>query len=293
MLRTEIGVSATSSRARPSRFDVVCAGEASWDFMTAGFRPGGGAINAAVSLARGGMRVGLAAVVGDDHLGRGLLARLEAVGVDVGGVALAPLGPGILVVEPAGEGRRVLRHRPESEPAAEVPSVWAASVLLISGLSPALAYTAELCRAARAARRAGTIVVVDVNARRHAWAGHDARTVRALVGEADVVRYSGADLAGLGVGAEVLCTAARRGAVIVATDGAGPARATGPFGELVSVPRRVLPVKRPGAGDAFTAAICGELARAGDVGNDRADLWDRALRRGHAAAEARLLSRPA
>ncbi len=149
MLRTEQGLSATSSRARPSRFDVVCAGEASWDFMAAGagpawpgFRPGGGAVNAALALARGGLRVGLSAVLGDDALGRGLLARLEAAGIDVGGVDLAPHGPGILVVEPAGEGRRVLRHRPESEPAAQVPPVWAASVLLVSGLSPALAYTA-------------------------------------------------------------------------------------------------------------------------------------------------------
>ncbi len=171
--------------------------------------------------------------------------------------------------------------------------MWAASVLLISGLSPALAYTAELCRAARAARRAGTIVVVDVNARRHAWAGHDPRTVRALVGEADVLRYSSADLLGLGMGGEAVLAAARRGAVVVTTDGAGPARAAGPFGEIVSVPRVVAPVKRPGAGDAFTAAICAELARAAHAGIDRADMWDRALRRGHAAAEARLVSRPA
>ncbi len=137
------------------------------------------------------------------------------------------------------------------------------------------------------------MVVVDVNARRHAWAGHDPRGVRAILGEADVVRYSSADLAGLGTGDEALHAAARRGAVVVATDGAGPARAMGPFGELSAVPRIVAPVKRPGAGDAFTAAICAELARTGHPGSDRPDVWDRALRRGHAAAEARIVARPA
>jgi 2-dehydro-3-deoxygluconokinase len=50
----------------------------------------------------------------------------------------------------------------------------------------------------------------------------------------------------------------------------------------------VAPASPPGAGDAFTAAICLELARAGDPGADRPDRWDRALRRGHAAAGARI-----
>ncbi len=61
---------------RPAAFDVVCAGEALWDFTSAlgsgvpspRFRAGGGAVNAAVALARGGLRVGLAAVVADDGL---------------------------------------------------------------------------------------------------------------------------------------------------------------------------------------------------------------------------------
>ncbi len=193
------------------------------------------------------------------------------------------------MVEPAGEGRRVLRFRPEDEPPVAVPAAWEARVLLLSGLSPALAYAAELCRAARAARRAGTMVVVDVNARRHAWAGQDPRAIRALLGEADVVRCSRADLAALGVDEAAMRAAARRGAVIVMTGGPGAAWATGPFGELAQVPRVVARVCPPGAGDAFTAAICAELARAGDPGADRADRWDRALRRGHAAAGARIL----
>jgi 2-dehydro-3-deoxygluconokinase len=289
---------AMSAPGRAASFDVVCAGEARWDFTAsmgtfgAGearprFRPSGGAVNAALALAQGGIRVGLAAVLADDAPGRALMARLEAAGVDVGGVALALQRPGILVVEPAGAGRRVLRYRAEDDLPVTVPPAWSAPVLLLSGLSPALAYGAELCRAARAARRAGTIVVVDVNARRHVWAGQDPRAIRALLGEADVVRYSRADLAALGIDAAAMRAASRRGAVLVQTDGAGAAWATGPFGEVAQVPRVVARTSQAGAGDAFTAAICAELARAGEAG-ERADVWERALRRGHAAASARI-----
>ena len=53
-----------------STLDVICAGEALRDLAPPGgtllrFRPGGGAVNAAVALARSGLRVGLAAALGD------------------------------------------------------------------------------------------------------------------------------------------------------------------------------------------------------------------------------------
>ncbi|XXR88225.1 hypothetical protein WME96_43635 [Sorangium sp. So ce406] len=58
---------ATASRVMApgvSTLNVICAGEALWDLAPPGgtslrFRPGGGAVNAAVALARSGLRVGL------------------------------------------------------------------------------------------------------------------------------------------------------------------------------------------------------------------------------------------
>jgi sugar/nucleoside kinase (ribokinase family) len=281
----------------PASFDVICAGEALWALAApptpaarARFRAAGGAVNAAVALARSGLRVGLAAAVGDDALGRELLAKVTAAGVDVGGVAFAPPRAGLVIVETAG-AHRIVPYRTDDEPPIAVPPKWAAQVLLLSGLSPALPHAAGLCKAARSARRAGSVIVVDVNARRHVWAGRDARAIRALLRECDVVRCSTEDLAGLGVDVATLRAAMRESAVLVLTHGAGVARALGPFGEIARAPEALATTDPVGAGDAFTAAVCAELARAGEHQPHRFDLWDRVLRRGHAAARARILRR--
>ena len=280
----------------PTSFDVICAGEALWALVApvrisaarTRFHSAGGAVNAAVALARSGLRVGLAAALDDDAFGRALLAKVNAAGVDIGGVAFAPRRSGLVFVATAG-ARRIVPYRTEDEPAVAVPAAWAAPVLLLSGLSPALAAASGLCKAARSARRAGMVVVVDVNARRHVWAGHDARAIRAVLREADVVRCSTEDLAGLRTDAAALRGAMRPGAVLVVTHGAGVARAQGSFGEIARAPQAIAAVDPAGAGDAFTAGVCLEVVRAGTHGSDRVELWDRALRRGHAAARARML----
>jgi hypothetical protein len=47
-------------------------------------------------------RLGLAATLDDDRFGRACANEMAAAGVDVGGVRLAPRGPGFFVVEAAG-----------------------------------------------------------------------------------------------------------------------------------------------------------------------------------------------
>jgi 2-dehydro-3-deoxygluconokinase len=287
-----------SSLETPKAFDVVCAGEALWNLAAGGgapsskgaepmplrFHPGGGAVNAALALAEQGLRVGLATTLDDDTFGRRLLRRISTAGIDVTGVAFAPpRAAGLVLLEGGSASRQMVSYRDEDQPI-DVPAGWSSQVLLLSGLSPVLSYGATLCKAARAARRIGTTVVVDVNARLHLWAGRDPRAISTVLREADVVRCSVADLAVLGVELGALERSMRRGAVLVKVDGAGGARATGPFGDVVHAPE---PVRwEAGAGDVFTAAICAELARAGHPGEDRADVWLRALQRGHAAASA-------
>lgn len=285
------------SARQTSSFDVICAGEALWDVGALSesrarpslrLRPSGGAVNAAVALARSGLRVGLAATIADDAMGRSLLAKVASAGVDTSGVVLAPQRPQLVVASAAGVAHRLVGLRTEEQQPVTVPEGWTAAVLLLSGLSPALAYAAGFCKAARAARRAGTIVVVDVNARRHTWAGWDPRTIRALLHEADVVRCSTDDLTALGIDESALRAAMRPSAAIVVTQGPGAARASGPFGEIARAPQVTVPRHAAGAGDAFTAALCAELARGGDHLTERPELWDRALSRGHAAAGARM-----
>lgn len=278
-------------------FDVICAGEAVWDLSAKSgafsaqsaplqFRPGGGAVNAAFALARLGMRVGLAASLGDDTFGRSLLERLQGAGIDVGGVSFAPAQSGIVFLEGAGTTRQLVAYRDEERPVV-LPPGWSAQVLLLSGLSPVVAQAGAQCKLARAARRTGSIVVIDVNARRHLWAFRDPRAIRAVLHEADVVRCSAEDLSALNVDLPTVRGAMRSGTVLVSSNALGEAWATGPFGELAQAPRKTGLLRPPGSGDVFTAAMCKELAKAGTAGETRGDLWASALLSGQMAASAR------
>lgn len=281
---------------RGKRFDVICAGEAPWkvamsDGRVSGgspvvrLRPGGGAVNVALALARERLRVGLATVLADDEPSRRSVQRIAACSVDVDGVALAPPRHGFVLVDASGQASH-LPWGPQDEAPFEIPAGWSSRVLLLSGLSPVVAHAAALCKAARAARRQGTLVLVDFNASLHAWAGHDPRTIAMVLREVDVARCSLADVAVLGTDVATVRAALRPGAVLVVSDATRGALATGPFGEVTCVPPRVLAHPPHGAGDAFTAAICAELVRRGDPGESANALWDRALRRAHAAVAA-------
>lgn len=268
-----------------SGFDVICAGEARWDLAARGmlghlatslrFRPGGAALNVAVALARRGLRVGLAASLGDDSFGRALLARVSAAGVDTGGVSLSSAQSGLVLVQGMGAAARVVNYRQEEPPIA-IPAGWAAPVLLLTGLSPVVPHAAAFCKEARAARRTGTVVVVDVNARRHVWMGQDPRAIRAVMGEADVVRCSAEDMEVLGVDGAALRGMMRRGTVLVLSH-ATRIDATGPFGEIVRENPTPAALTPAGSGDTFTAAMCAALSRAGSAGLERFDLWARLI----------------
>jgi sugar/nucleoside kinase (ribokinase family) len=280
---------------RPKGFDVVCAGEAQWNVAVPGvvagalrLRPGGGAVNASLALAREGLQVGLATTLADDSAGRKLRQRIAAAGVDVEGVVLAPEVQPLVVVDGSGAARPLWAA--DAVPSIQIPEGWSSRVLLLSGLSPVLSYGAAFCKAARAARRAGTTVVVDVNARWHQWAGHDPRIVRTLLHEADVVRCSAHDLAALGVEASDVRAALRPAAVLVLQGAGGDALAAGSFGQVARTAPRRTALRAPGAGDAFTAAICAEVARE-TPGASLEARGARALERAHDAADARRATR--
>jgi sugar/nucleoside kinase (ribokinase family) len=208
-------------------------------------------------LARSALSVGLAATIDDDRLGRQAVDELAALGVDVGGVTLAPAAGRLVVVDAVG-GLSDVRADAGPERDFEIPSAWSAPVLLLSGVSPRTSRAAALCKAARRARRAGTCVVLDVAAGLREWAGRDARTLSMVVREADVVRSSLRNLAVLGTDAVRLRDAMRAGATLVVDD-AGRTTAAGPFGEVTV--RWAAPVRPEDATDACTAAICAQLAR--------------------------------
>jgi 2-dehydro-3-deoxygluconokinase len=279
-----------------NNFDVVCAGDALWRLAapkgpsTKGLpsmrlRPGGGAVDVALALAREGLRVGLATVRTDDKFGRARYEQIAASGVDVGGVVLSRPRSGFVLVDASG-GANQTPADVEEQPPLEVPDGWTSELLLLSGLSPVVSHAAALCKAARAARRKGTLVLLDFNASLHLWAGRDPRTIRMVLRELDAARCSLADLAVVGLDVEAVRPLLKQSAVLVVSDGAGGAVANGPFGEVAVAP--AAEVRRANdSGDAVTAALCVELTRRGEVGESPGARWHRALQRGYAMASMR------
>jgi 2-dehydro-3-deoxygluconokinase len=273
-------------------FDVICAGEALWKLTPRRGRfsskpprvsPCGGPMTVALALARQGLRVGLATVLADDTFGRDNAERIAAAGVDVGGVTFARPGKGFVLIDGSGGANQVPSDA-EEEPPLEVPSGWSSQVLLLSGLSPVVSHAAALCKAARAARREGSFVLIDFNASLHVWAGRDPRTIRMLLREVDAARCSLADLAVLDMDVATVRAALRSGAVLVVSDGGGGAVATGSFGDVCFVPPQGTRLRTTGPGDACTAAICAELTRHAEPGESASARWFRAFERGHASA---------
>ncbi len=267
-------------------FDVICAGEARLDVDDAAaiscapprlrLRAGGGAIRAALGVAAQDVRVGLATVLEDDATCRALLADVGAHCVDVGGVQLAVRTTGLLLVR--GGARQAVAVGAELTPMG-VPEGWSSRVLLLSGMSPSVAHGAALCKAARAARRAGTVVFVDVDVRWDIWRGRDARMLRTLLREADVVWCTAQDLVDLGMDLATLRTALRPDAALVFSDGVRSVSATGRFGDVA----RPLRARPPGSlfveRGVYTSVIGAVLARGQQGAEGAADLWARALQR--------------
>ncbi len=269
-------------------FDAICVGEAAWKLVGDGatglrLRPSSGAVNIALHLCKEGMRVGLSTVLVDDANGRAAMARVAAAGVDVTGVTFTRPRAGLVVVDARGEANPLAAEL-EATPAFDVPPAWSSQVVVLSGLSPVVAHAAALCKAARRARRDGSVVLLDFNAALHAWAGRDARTIRMVLRKVDVARCSVADLAVLGMSADEASAALRPTATLVVGEPGGRVSAVGPFGAVVFAPPGSAhegAAARPGAGDALTASICHELTARRDSGESVEALWERALRRGN------------
>lgn len=263
-------------------FDVICAGDARCGVegdaeRTLRLLPGGDALAAAVALATQGLRVGLATVIADDRTGRALLDHVTAAGVDVGGVERAQPSSGIIFVATDATGaRQIIAPRAEAPPIA-VPSSWASRVLLLSGMSPIVEHAGALCRAARAARRRGATVVVDLNARWDQWRGRDPRAIRMVLREADVVWCSAEDLLGMNLDLDALRDALRQGTILGVRDPGGRVWITGPFGEL-STPEVARDHRAPREELPFVSVVCAALARAGDRDIRSGELWDDMLR---------------
>lgn len=151
---------------------------------------GGCASNAAMDLARLGVKVGVVGLVGQDAFGRFVIDTLDAAGVDTTDIRCLPdVGTsGTLIVNVEGQDRRFI-HSPGANArlsAADIPRDRArgAKTLYVGGylLMPALESTA-LAELFRDAKAAGVVTVLDVVL---PGPGDHAKALEKLLPETDV-----------------------------------------------------------------------------------------------------------
>jgi sugar/nucleoside kinase (ribokinase family) len=262
--------------ARAKTFDVICVGSATVRLTRKGnLQLGPGAVGAELRLAHMGASVGLASAFQDDAVGRRTRDALADAGVDSSAVSALPPSSGVFLVEGREDDRDVVESREREDVFIGVPEGWSSRVVLVSGVSPLVSHGAALVKVARAARRWGALVVVDLNARARTWNGRDARAIRSVLREADVVRATMDDLVVLRVDVATLREMAKPTAVLVLGETRSDARASGPFGEIAPPPN-VAPAKE--SASALVARLCFELARTtSDRVESSAALWERAL----------------
>jgi fructokinase len=226
---------------------------------------GGAPLNVALHLQGFGLAPCLLSAVGVDLLGERILARMEAAGLDTGGVAVDPDHPTGTVEVALADGEPTFTITPEvAWDYIDVARAPAAAGLLYHG-SLALRRVAARTTLARLRARLAAPVFLDVNLRSPWWSRDE---VRALVATATWVKLNHDELATLADGAdEASRAAALLGlgdvALVVVTRGADGAAAYPRDGAPVEVaPNRATleVVDTVGAGDAFASVlICGLL----------------------------------
>lgn len=237
----------------------------------------GAELNVAVGLSRLGYRVGYVSSLGDDSLGRNLLAFMAAEGIDLRHVRVDQRYPtGFMLKSMALDGGdpQVEYFRRGSAASnlsrADIPAgaCRLARLLHLTGITPALSDTCRdmVLTMAAQARGAGRIVTFDPNLRPRLWPSQAAMvdTVNAVASLADVVMPGLAEgelLTGCGDAAGIadfyLARGARQVVVKLGPQGAYYASAEG-RGIAPGVPVQDV-VDTVGAGDGFAVGVISAL----------------------------------
>lgn len=250
---------------------------------------GGSPANIAAALARQGARPAMLARVSDDAVGRFVLARLDAHGIDrthvrpVAGRTRTTLA----VVDTRGDDTEAVLYRDDPSDLAltvedaEAPDYGALDAVVATGT----ALSAEPSRGAvlaalRAARAAGATVVLDLDHRARTWPSSE--EARSVLGDAarlsDVVVGNDEefDVLGAGRGLGTARALAAEGRCVIHKMGAAGAILLHEGRERRFPPFRVSALKPTGAGDAFLGGLVAALGEGRPI--------EEAMRRGAAAA---------
>lgn len=288
--------------------DVACFGELLWDFYEADAKTdkepiartfrreiGGATANAAIVLARLGIKSSAIGGVGADKLGSALQSLLDAEGVDASNVVKidgAPTGITFVTTSATGEATFIpYRGNTADMKLAEddiTTAMGKARFALISTTSMFASTRAATEKFLSVVEKAKGTVVVDLNVRAHLWSDAEAMrsAVKELVARAALIKASERDLNAVAGkrGMSWLDEHAKHASWIL-TRGENGAAAVGEHGQATAPTKRVRCIDRSGGGDAFMAGVLAVLVKAnakpGSAEWKDGKLWSRALEVGH------------
>lgn len=155
------------------RFSIVGLGEVLWDMLPAGPQLGGAPANFTCHARALGADATLISRVGDDELGREIIARLQALDVNTSGIAVDTLHPtGTVSVElEAGQPRYIIHENVawdflEATPAA-LAAVRAADAVCFGTLAQRGETSRRVIRTLVSASASEALRVCDINLRQH------------------------------------------------------------------------------------------------------------------------------
>jgi len=231
--------------------------------------PGGNGINTAISLARLGVAVRVAAAIGDDHFGQFIRERVRAEGIDDAGLVTlsdAKTSTSIVLVESTGE-RRFLHLRGVNAYYSGQNLDWekvAGSRVFHYASAFAIPPFDETCleSALKRARESGCLTSINV-----CWdvRGGWLKTLRPALAYTDLIfpnREEGRQLTGESEPTAIAgCLRGLGVKTVIVKLGAGGCYVESPQGSFTSPGFSVQPVDTTGAGDCFAAGFLAAVCR--------------------------------
>ncbi|WP_088105780.1 sugar kinase [Halalkalibacter urbisdiaboli] len=161
-------------------------------------RYGGAESNFSIGLSRLGHQAGWISAIGDDELGKGMLAFIRGEGVDVSEVKVDPTAPtGLFFKEIRSASDVRIQYYRKGSAASQLTKedlneayLAKAKYLHISGITPALSENCEemIFEAIRIAKRNNLKIVFDPNLRKKLWSEERAREVLLRIAkQADII----------------------------------------------------------------------------------------------------------
>lgn len=256
---------------------ILAVGEILWDLLPAGKQLGGAPTNFAYHAAQLGARAVIVSAIGDDALGREVLDRVRALGLDTAHIATDPAHPtGTVTVslDPAGQPSYTIHENVAWDFVPHTPALQElaaqADAVCFGTLAQRSPATRQTIRAVLAATRRDCLRILDINFRQHFY---DRDVVDASLRHATVLKINDHELpellrmlglpsAGPSSPADlfarhphlrwVALTRGAHGSVLYSRDGDASHHPGTPPGRVADT---------VGAGDSFTAALAVGLLR--------------------------------